>query len=79
MGKQEYRIVADAYLGYEVQTRKLVKGWFSGEKWSQWKMPETNSHSTLKEAQHYVDTVICLKVYEKGTFPPRQSAKSTTK
>lgn len=71
----QYRIVADDYCGYEVQTRKqiTVGTWRKRLEWTEWKMAGANTHSSLEEAHRYIDEVLCTKVYETGTFPPRMA------
>lgn len=70
---KEYRIVSDRYRGYEVQTRS--RWWVFA---SPWEERDTNTHSSLVEAQRYVDS-LCKTVYETGTYPPRTPAKNIVK
>jgi hypothetical protein len=47
--KNKYRIVRDAYLGYEAQ----VKFWWFPFVW--WQMNHTNTHGSVEQAREFIE------------------------
>ena len=52
----KYRIVKDAYAGYEVQWRT----WY----WPFWHCIGSNTHASLEEARSYIEYLKSVKVLE---------------